>query len=179
MTTQPPPPAKPQDWGFTFWGNCTAFLCRVIFQLDQFPTQLQAQLRRHKESNPQTRGCHQGHAQATKALGTSKTIQQLGIAALSKERGGRIRLELRKFYWGNEIVFTGRSQRCHSRKSQSQMLISHDQYKESWAEKPLWTCRQSWNQLICNLGAKCLNSRQCLTGFKTCKKADPLGRNFS
>lgn len=143
--------SKTRGWGFTFWGNCIAFLCRVILQLDQFPTQLQAQLCQHKATHKH-RGATRGTPREQKVWEPPKQSNSWGIAALSKKKEGRIRLELRKWYWGNEIVFTRRSQRSHFGKSWRQILTSHNQDNESWAQNPPWTYMLSWNQSICNLG---------------------------
>lgn len=48
------------------------------------------------QSNPQTRGCHSGHAQGTRALGTSETIQQLGNSCLGKKERRKNQIKVKK-----------------------------------------------------------------------------------
>lgn len=104
------------------------------------------------QSNPQTQGCHSGHTQGTKGLGTSKTIQQLGNSCLIKKERRKNQIRVKKMVLRKWIVFTRRSQCSHFGKSWRQILTSHNQDNESWAENPPWTYMLSWNQSICNLG---------------------------
>lgn len=121
------PKAEVSHSGAISWHFCLG----LFFSWISSPHSCRLSCTSTKKATHRHRGVTQGMPRQQEVWEPPKQSNNWGIAALSKKKGGRIRSELRKFYWGNEIVFTRRSQCSHFRKSQSWILISHDQTKLS------------------------------------------------